>query len=151
MKWQGTAEFIAMQNDIVEEVRVSAARACMEAAKDQRDRALEGFWTYRIRLITGRSRALYAVKPGAGMFQQGATKVTVDVGYSDWPDSDAMSGGDPIAFYPWFLNYGTVYMPARPFHTSAISRTEPEFYKDAMDAMHQAYAKASHKYAGFES
>lgn len=146
MKWDGAAEFRAMTNEIAEEVRVATARSMMESAKQQRDDALQGFATYGIRLITGRSRALYSIAPGEGMFQPYATKVEVSVGYNEWPETDIHSPDDIIAFYPWFLNYGTRYMKARPFHTAAMEKNEEPFYDNAFDAMDKAFRKASAKY-----
>lgn len=146
MKWSGAAEFRAMQMDVIEEVRVAAARSCMETAKQQREDALEGFTTYGIRMITGRSRALYSISPGPGMFEPYATRVEVSVGYSDWPETDRFSPDDEIPFYPWFLNYGTRFMSPRPYHTAAMEKNEKPFYEKAFDAMDLAFRKASAKH-----
>lgn len=146
MKWEGAAEFRAMQKDVVETIRFETARAMMEVAKEQRDRALEGFWTYGIKMITGRSRALYAIHPGEGMFTPLATKVVVEVGYNAWPETDVHSPDEPIPFYPWFLNYGTSKMSARPFHSAAILVTEPIFQRRTSEAMAKAFDKMAAKY-----
>ena len=148
MKWQGATEFQHDNKAFAEDCRVAAARANMEAAKFQREAALNNFFTYNIRMITGRSRALYAIKPGEGMFTTGATKVVVEVGYHNFPYYDKWSDGEYIEFYPWFLNYGTKYMSARPFHTSAMDETEPVFYDLCASYMADAFAKAYQKYGG---
>lgn len=148
MKWEGTVEFGEVNKAFAEELRVAAARANMEAAKFQRDLALENFGSFGIRLITGRSRSLYSIKPGEGMFQPGATVVVVDVGYSTWPEYDHLSNGEYIEFYPWFLNYGTSRMAARPFHTDAMDETEEIFYDLCTVYMRDAMYKASTKYKG---
>ena len=146
MKWAGAADFRDMLPNIVEEVRVAAARSAMESAKQQREDALQGFTTYGIRMITGRSRALYSIAPGAGMFEPYSTRVEVSVGYNEWPETDKHSPDDEIPFYPWFLNYGTRFMNARPFHTAAVEKNEGPFYENAFAAMDLAYKKASAKY-----
>lgn len=147
MRWEGVAEFQDLNKEFAEEVRVAAARANMEAAKYQRDAALDGFHAYGIRMITGRSRALYAIRPGEGMFQPGATLVVVDVGYNSWPDYDHLSGGKFIEFYPWFLNYGTSYMKARPYHTNAMDETEELYYDWCYRYMSAAFESAAAKAA----
>lgn len=146
MKWSGTAEFNEMNAFVAEEIRVAAARACYESAKEQRQRALDNFFVYGIGMITGRSRSLYAISLGEGMLTPGATRVSVDVGYNSWPETDVHSPDEIIAFYPWFLNYGTVHMKSRPFHTAAVDVQEPDFYARAAEAMQKAYAKAHAKW-----
>lgn len=146
MRWEGTAEFRAMNADIAEEVRVAAARVCYESAKETREHALANFMVYKIRMITGRSRALYSIGLTEGMLTPGATKVTVEVGYNSWPKTDIHSPENHIEFYPWFLNFGTVHMKARPYHTTAVDEVEPYFYESAYFAMRDAFNKASAKY-----
>lgn len=138
MKWSGSASFKAKNKMLTEQLRVAAARVCMESAKEQRNIALEGFWTYRIRMITGRSRALYAAAPGEGMLTPGATKVSYDAGYLVWPKTDAFSMGKEIPFYPWYLNFGTAKMAARPFHTAAVDAMRPKFKRRVNKALKDA-------------
>lgn len=141
MKWQGQTDFIMANKAAQERLRVEVARASYESAKKQRDYALANFGAYGIHLITGRSRALYAIQPGEGMFTPGASRVSYEVGYVVWPDHDHFSPTEKIPFYPWYLNYGTARMAARPFHTVAVEATEP-FYVRRMD---EAFAKAMGK------
>lgn len=132
MKWENTVDFREMMGKTREELRVAAARVCVEAGKETQKRALEGFTTFGIRLITGRSRSLYALQPGEGMFEPGAGKVSYEVGYVNWPKSD--SHGTDIPFYPWYLNYGTSKMAARPFHTAAVEAVRPIFNRKIEEA-----------------
>lgn len=148
--WKGAESFKPMGKALAEIVRVAAARSMMESGKRQRDRALEGFSTFGIRMITGRSRALYAVTPLTSMFTKGTSvsMMAIEVGYSKWPKRDAHSPDRDIPFYPAFLNYGTEKMPMRPYHTAAVEATEPEFYRDMEAAMDRAMQKAAAAFGG---
>ena len=148
--WQGAEKFGAMNDMVAEIARVAAARKMMEVGKRQRDRALDNFGKFGIRMITGRSRSLYAVKPLTPMFTPGASvsHLAISVGYNEWPKRDAHSPDEDIPFYPAFLNYGTEKMPARPYHTAAVEATEPEFFEEMDAAVDEALRKAAAAFGG---
>lgn len=145
MSWSPDAgEFVKVLKGAGDAIQQAAAQAIFETAKDLRDEALEGFTTYGIRMITGRSRALLAAQPGAGLFKRGpGFDLEAYAGYLTWPTSDAFD--DNIPFYPHFLNYGTRRMPARPFWSAAVDRvvpTIPKRMETAMAAAMTAYRSA---------
>ena len=145
MTWNGAKDLQPMGKVMAETLRVAAARSMMESGKRQRDRALENFGRFGIRMITGRSRSLYAITPMTSMFTPGTSvsMMAIEVGYTKWPKRDSFSPDEDIPFYPAYLNYGTPKMPARPYHTAAVEATEPEFYRDMDAAMDEAFKKAA--------
>lgn len=143
--WKGAEDFEPMGKRMAETLRVAAARSMMESGKRQRDRALENFNVFGIRMVTGRSRALYAISPLTSMFTPGTSTsmMAISVGYNKWPKRDRFSPDQDVPFYPAFLNYGTVNMPMRPYHTAAVEATEPEFYANMEKAMDEAFHRAA--------
>jgi len=83
-------------------------------AKRMQNSALENMSGMRIGLVTGRSRALY----GAAL--RGTTAMA---GYISWPSD--------IEFYPHFLNNGTRFMVAKPYHDLAFEQ-QRQFFDDGM-------------------
>lgn len=143
MKWEGADGFRKSTRDVLEFVRVAAARRMMEIAKAQRDMALEGFWTYKIGLRTGRSRALYAIKPDQTMFTRNAVHLGLEVGYTDWPDHDKWwPTGPPLEFYPVMLDRGTTGRTSRPFHTAAVDFAARRFYREMPFVIDEAFVRA---------
>ena len=148
MKWSGEKEFTQALKNAHDVMQTQAARTVFETAKDLRDKALENFAVYDIRMETGRSRALLAAEPGPGLFKRGkAFRLEAFAGYTTWPDTgDMWSGGEPVEFYPHFLNYGTAKMNARPYWTSAvefIEATFPQRMQTAMDKAMEAYTRGA--------
>lgn len=139
MKWSGSKEFTEALKGAHDVVQTFAAREVFETAKDLRDEALENFGRYGIRMITGRSRALFAAEPGQGLFERGQKfRLEAYAGYTDWPTSDAFD--EDIPFYPYFLNYGTSKMAARPYYTTAVEKIESGFQARMSTAMDRALA-----------
>ena len=139
MQWSGGKEFVEMLKKAEDQIQQAAAQAIFETAKDVRDEALEGFTTYGIRMVTGRSRAMLTAQPGPGLFKRGSQfDLEAYAGYMTWPKSDAFD--DDIPFYPHFLNYGTRKMPARPYWSAAVDRVNPTIPKRMETAMTAAMA-----------
>ena len=116
-------EFLDGLEEMKERMRVGAARHCFETATLQRDRAMGNMGSMMIGLVTGRSRALYAVKAGAGSFGGTMGSVAAYAGYLSWPDD--------VEFYPKFLDEGTVKMAARPYHSEAVETASDFFFSEA--------------------
>lgn len=115
MKWTGIDEFLTDMTAFVKELDGRAQAHCFASAREMRNHAMQNMGDMRIRLITGRSRALYGVV---------LTATGALAGYTAWPDD--------VEFYPIFLNNGTFRMAARPYHDLAFEMTE-QFFNDGMD------------------
>ncbi len=115
MKWTGINEFLTDLHGIEVELSDRAQAHCFASAREMRNNAMQNMGDLGIRLITGRSRALY----GVALTATGAL-----AGYTAWPDD--------VEFYPEFLNNGTFRMAARPYHDLAFEMTET-FFNDGMD------------------
>lgn len=140
MRWEGAKEFQQSLAHAHEIVQTYAAREVFEVAKDLRDEALDNFGAYGIRMVTGRSRALMAAEPGPGLFERGTSfRLEAYAGYTTWPDEgDTHSGGEPVPFYPHYLNYGTARMAARPYWTAAVETIAATFHQRMATAVDRA-------------
>lgn len=119
---KGVDEFTSFLEASKERLRVGAARHNFETATLTRDLALQNMSGMGIGLVTGRSRALYGVKAGGGMFGASGSPAAY-AGYLSWPSD--------VVFYPLFLNDGTVRMVARPYHDAAVEKARRFFYAEA--------------------
>lgn len=123
VEWKGTDVFEADLTLRGQRMKQGVARHTYETATLQRDRALGNMGSMVIGLVTGRSRALYGVRAGAGSFGSNLGAVAAYAGYLAWPDD--------VVFYPKFLNDGTVKMYARPYHDEAVERATDFFFREA--------------------
>lgn len=122
MPVSGFDDFIDDLERSKERLRVGAARHAYETATLTRDLAMRNMGSMGIGLVTGRSRALYGVRAGGGLFGS-AGSIAAYAGYLSWPDN--------VVFYPQFLNDGTVKMVSRPYHDEAVETATRFFYNEA--------------------
>lgn len=136
MRWEGMDQFLSFLDRAPKNLRRLAGAHAAASAHHMRDHAMANMGVMGIRLITGRSRALYgiAVDPAAYDLPSSGS-VAAYAGYLAWPSD--------VEFYPRFLNDGTSRMGARPYHDLAFDQTRPFFEQGMRRALARAMAGAS--------
>lgn len=118
MEWENVTEYRRNLKRSPVLLKRFAAAATAATAAYMQDQAMQNMVDMRIGLVTGRSRALYAVSAST------AGSVAAYAGYLSWP-------GD-VEFYPKFLNDGTSRMEAKPYHDMAYEASQA-FFNNAME------------------
>lgn len=117
MEWENVTTYRRNLRRMPVLLKRFAAAAAAASAAHMQDEAMQNMSDMRIGLVTGRSRALYAVRAST------AGSIAAYAGYLAWPRD--------VEFYPRYLNDGTSKMVSKPYHDMAFEASR-RFFDNAM-------------------